>query len=271
MTDSTLVHRIGVTVPDIDQALRYFGSLIGPSSVDTAGATVRFEPGIEVALSRAAVSEDPPRIVDIGANHLCFRVADIEQAVAHLETLSGTTVLGDIMTVPAGPIAGNRWIYFRSPWGTLFELQQWPEVPGYIADTTARLFHGHRAPEDAPLPSVLGLDHSGYSVSDLEAALEFLKREHAATVVLRTEISADRAFMRAQFGIDVEGTSAMAMVVVGDGLNIELFEHRVGAQEPPRPLDRLGGNYLALGGAARSAPDVVRTPFGLLVDGVAVR
>lgn len=246
------LHRIGITAPDVDAAVRFLSALVGPGSVDPATATVRFEPGIEVAL-HGSTAEPPPRVVDIGTNHLCLRVNEIDAAVAHLDRLPGVDVLGDIITIPEGPIRGNRWIYFRSPWGTLFELQQWPDVPGYFGDTEERLFHEQRPPADGVLPGLLGLDHSGYSVADLDGAIDYLTRAHGGREVLRTEIEAGREFMLAQFGLDVEGTSQMAMVVVG-ALNLELFQHRVGVQEPPRPLTRHGGNYLALGAEGPVSP-----------------
>ncbi|WP_155980783.1 VOC family protein [Nocardia sp. CNY236] len=273
MNTTDPLHRIGIAVPDPARALRFFDDLVGTASLDHTAATVRFEPGIEVSLY-TSTSEDPPSIIDIGTNHLCFRVADIDAAVTYLHQLPDLDVLGDVITVPDGPIRGNRWIYFRAPWGTLFELQQWPETPGYFAGTSERLFHGHHAPGDAALPTLLGLDHSGYSVSDLEAAVSYLARAHRGRLVLRTEIAADRAFMRAQFGAEAEGTSVMAMVAAG-GLNLELFQHRAGPQRPARPLNRLGGNYLALDDRAETSQEsgnaLARTDFGIYVSAAAVR
>ncbi|MEU6375035.1 VOC family protein [Streptomyces sp. NPDC046909] len=268
----TPAHRITVAVPDVDVATAFLAELAGPSTVDRDGAdgVVSFSPGIEVRLvptAATATPETPPRLVDIGTNHLCLRVGDVDAAVAHLEQLPGVDVLGDIITIPEGPIRGNRWIYFRSPWGTLFELQQWPDTPGYADTTTERLHHGQRPAADAPLPTLLGLDHTGYSVHDLDATIDHLVTHHQARVVLRTEIAADRAFMQRQFGLDVEGTSAMAMVVVDDALNLELFEHGIPDRQSPRALDRLGGNLLELHATPKPAPEAHHAPFGLTLPG----
>lgn len=268
-------HRITLAVPDVAEATAFLAELVGPSTVDRDGGAgvVSFSSGIEVRLvptastGTADAPDIPPRLVDIGTNHLCLRVADIEAAVAHLRELPGVDVLGDIVTIPEGPIRGNRWIYFRSPWGTLFELQQWPDTPGYVDSTAERLHHGQQPAADAPLPTLLGLDHSGYSVRSLDATLDHLVTRHRARVVLRTEIAADRDFMRRQFDLDVEGTSAMAMVVVDDAINLEIFEHGVPGQELPRPLDRLGGNLLELHAAPRPAAAAHHTAFGLTVPG----
>ncbi|SDH91255.1 Catechol 2,3-dioxygenase [Rhodococcus triatomae] len=264
-------HRIGVAVPDVDRAVEFFASIVGDSPVRAAAdlvRTVAFAPNTDVTLIPVAPDAafgSPPRVVDVGTNHLCFRVGDIDVAAAYLAEQPGVRVLGDIVTVPDGPIRGNRWIYFRSPWGTLFELQQWPKHPAYQADTSARLFHGQSPADDARLPSLLGLDHTGYSVRDLEATIRYLVDRHGATEVLRTRIDAGRDFMSAQFGIDVEGTSTMAMLVVDDALNIELFEHSVGAQDPPRPPRAPGGNVLALHAQDCAPESAVETEFGIVV------
>lgn len=265
-------HRITVAVPDVEEATAFLAELAGPSAVDRDGGAgvVSFSPGIEVRLVPTAADgthDTPPRLVDIGTNHLCLRVGDIEVAVAHLEQLPGVEVLGDIITIPEGPIRGNRWIYFRAPWGTLFELQQWPDVPGYADTTAERLHHDQRPADDAPLPTLLGLDHTGYSVQSLDATIDHLVTHHRARVVLRTEIAADRAFMRRQFDLDVEGISAMAMVVVDDALNLELFEHGIPDRQPPRSVDRLGGNLLELHAQPQPAPTAHHAAFGLTLPG----
>ncbi|MFJ6380911.1 hypothetical protein ACIQI7_13065 [Kitasatospora sp. NPDC092039] len=269
-------HRITVAVPDVAQATTFLADLTGPSTAHRHGGagTVSFSAGVQVRLVPTAplgAPEAPPRLVDIGTNHLCLRVGDIEAAATHLEKVPGVDVLGDIVTIPEGPIRGNRWIYFRSPWGTLFELQQWPEVPGYAGTTAERLHHGQRPADDAALPTLLGLDHTGYSVRSLDAAVDHLVAHHRARVVLRTEIAAERAFMRRQFDLDVEGTSAMAMLVVDDAVNLELFEHGVPGQQPPRPLDRLGGNLLELQAAPDPASTAHHAPFGLTLPGPVTR
>lgn len=249
---------VGVTVPDADAAANFFASLLGANRV------VRYPGRVSVPIGLSGVvdfvsadwpHQPPPRLVDIGTNHLCFTVGDIELAVSYLDSRSDVTVLGDVIEVPEGPIAGNKWVYFRSPWGDLFELQQWPEEPGYFHETQARLHHRREDIASALLPTCRGLDHTGYSVPDLDAAIARLVTAHSGTEVLRTDIAADRGFMTAQFDLDVEGTSQMAMVSVGD-LNIELFEHHIGRQEAPRPLTANGGNFLTFrhGGAARLIP-----------------
>ena len=68
---------------------------------------------------------DVPRNSDVGGHHVALYVEDLDAAVAHLRE-AGVDVL-DGPTASSGPAAGNRWIYFLSPWGMQFELVSYPE------------------------------------------------------------------------------------------------------------------------------------------------
>lgn len=252
LTNSMTGHRVQLTVPDALEAARWVNSLVRQESeLYSDTSLVNVDGQVSVEFMDAADSDSltqPPRIVDLGANHLCFRVGDIERAVSYLESRTDVIVLGNIISIPEGPISGNRWIYFKSPWGTLFELQEWPKTPAYFSSTSERLFHEHKELRGANIPTVMGIDHSGYSVADLERTIEFLQQNLDARTVLRTEIKADAKFMNEQLGVNVSGHSEMAMLNV-DGLNIELFEHHVGSQERPRLISQYGGNLLYLHGS----------------------
>ncbi len=67
----------------------------------------------------------PPRNSDVGGHHVALYVDDLDAAVDHLRT-AGVEVL-DGPTASRGPAEGNRWIYFRSPWGMQFELVSAPD------------------------------------------------------------------------------------------------------------------------------------------------
>lgn len=68
----------------------------------------------------------PPRNSDVGGHHIALYVDDLDTAVAYLRTQDGVTVLGE-PTASRGPSAGQRWIYFLSPWGMQFELVSYPD------------------------------------------------------------------------------------------------------------------------------------------------
>jgi glyoxylase I family protein len=65
-----------------------------------------------------------PRNSDIGGHHVAFYVDDLDAAVAHLHE-HGVEVLGK-PTASKGASEGQRWVYFRAPWGMTFELVSYP-------------------------------------------------------------------------------------------------------------------------------------------------
>lgn len=150
---------IGVTVPDIDEAERFLVDVLGAVRVYTLGAKradddwmtrqlgvhartvireIRFYrlgngANLEVFQYDAADGQSPqPRNSDIGGHHLAFYVDDLDEAVAFLRE-HGVEVQGEPV-VSAGASAGQRWIYFRSPWGMQFELVSYPGGKAYETD-----------------------------------------------------------------------------------------------------------------------------------------
>lgn len=151
------VHRIGIRVPDRRQAAEHAASVVGAGRVRHAGTTtlVDADPAVQLELIDAnrPGPRDAPRVVDLGTQHLCWRVTDVDAAAEHLARQPGISVLGDVVEIPVDPLAGNRWIYYRSPWGTLFELQQWPTEPAYAAATGVRLDHTRHSVAGSVLPA----------------------------------------------------------------------------------------------------------------------
>ena len=141
---------IGFTVPDLDQAHRFLVDVLGCEYLYSLGpyrhdddwmATHlavhpraemqnRFfrcggETLLEVFHYTAPDQRDvPPRNSDVGGHHVALYVDDLDAAIEHLRA-AGVEVL-DGPTASKGPAAGNRWIYFLSPWGMQFELVSYP-------------------------------------------------------------------------------------------------------------------------------------------------
>lgn len=149
----TRVDHIGVTVPDIQQAQRFFVETLGceflyslAPKADPAGnwmtATLNVHPRAvieEIYFFRCggqAIFEvfqwsapdqrsELPRNSDIGGHHVALYVDDLDEAVSYLRSRPEVTVLGEPV-VSAGANEGQRWIYFLSPWGMQFELVSYP-------------------------------------------------------------------------------------------------------------------------------------------------
>ena len=159
------VDHIGFTVPDLDEAHRFLVDVLGceylyslgpfahPDENDDwmathlqvhpravivenrffrCGATTLFEvfhytsPDQENAI---------PRNSDIGGHHVALYVDDLDLAVEHLRA-AGIEVF-DGPTASRGPGEGNRWIYFRSPWGMQWELVSYPGGKRYDRERAA--------------------------------------------------------------------------------------------------------------------------------------
>jgi catechol 2,3-dioxygenase-like lactoylglutathione lyase family enzyme len=144
---------IGFTVPDLEQATTFLVEVLGCEYLYSLGpfasddddwmtAHLNVHPRARVRENRffrcgdQAVFEvfwysSPdqrdamPRNSDVGGHHVALYVDDLDAAVSYLRSC-GVRVLGE-PTASKGPAAGNRWIYFLSPWGMQFELVSYPQ------------------------------------------------------------------------------------------------------------------------------------------------
>jgi catechol 2,3-dioxygenase-like lactoylglutathione lyase family enzyme len=163
---------IGITVPDLDEAERFFVDILGATPVYTLGPKRSDDDFMAVQLGvhpRTAITEirfyrlgngsnlevfhydsadgqaPQPRNSDIGGHHLALYVDDIDAAAAYLRE-QGVEVMGEPV-VSAGASAGQRWLYFRSPWGMQFELVSFPDGKVYEKDAETILWHPSRPAE----------------------------------------------------------------------------------------------------------------------------
>ena len=164
---ATAVHHVAYTVPDLNQAIEFFTEVIGAELVYTLGPVedregdwmtrkldVAADARAQVAMLRlGAVTNlelfeyaapdqrrQLPRNSDWGGHHLAIYVTDVDAAVSYLRTRPGVRVLGEPETITDGPIAGDRWVYFLSPWGMQLELINLPAGRPYEQRTPARLY-----------------------------------------------------------------------------------------------------------------------------------
>ena len=153
------VEHIGFTVPDLDQATRFFVDVIGcelvyvigpfqsddeldgrPSQRGSPGGDARAAlllrcangPNFEI-FQYESPDQHPvqPRNSDIGGHHLGFYVEDLDAAIDHLRA-HGVRILGE-PTSSSGPSKGQRWVYFLTPWGMTLELVCFPQGKAYEA------------------------------------------------------------------------------------------------------------------------------------------
>ena len=78
----------------------------------------------------------------VGTEHIGFTVPDLDEAVAYLRE-KGVTVLGE-PTASSSHSAGQRWVYFLTPWGMQLELVSYPNGKAYEKDADVLLWHPAR-------------------------------------------------------------------------------------------------------------------------------
>ena len=153
---------VGLTVPDLEEAVRFYTDVIGgvelyrlgpfdaaeipPSDdgrdwtdahLDVPGARLQFAvlrlgEDFMLELFEYARPDDasrtPPRNCDVGGHHLALKVADIDAASAFLRE-RGVRLLERI-EVEEGPTAGQRANYFLDPFGNYLELIEYDRRGG---------------------------------------------------------------------------------------------------------------------------------------------
>ena len=161
---------VGFTVPDLDEADRFFVDVIGCTRIYSLGPfehpdsdwmlrhmnvhprTVMrrlnlyrcgFGPNFEIFEFEAADGQArQPRNSDIGGHHLAFYVDDLDCAVGYLRSC-GVRVLGE-PTASRAASAGQRWVYFLTPWGMQLELVSYPDGKAYERTSDVILWHPGR-------------------------------------------------------------------------------------------------------------------------------
>lgn len=163
------MHHIGITVPNIEEAIAFFRAVFGaievfrtgPFDVDqdfmknklgaSAQSTIRdlvflrCGEGTSVELFEYEGEKDarPRRSSEVGGMHLCFEVDDVHACAERLRA-EGVQMLDGPNLVESGPLAGFNWIYFRAPWGLILEVASFDRL-GYEDNSPHRLWRAKSA------------------------------------------------------------------------------------------------------------------------------
>ncbi|HEY6789196.1 MAG TPA: VOC family protein [Trebonia sp.] len=157
---------IGFTVPDLDEADEFLVDVIGCERVYELGPFIHDDEWMREQLNvhprsimrrlrfyrcgfgsnfevfewePADGQRGQPRNSDIGGHHLAFYVHDLDAAVDYLRS-KGIRVLGQPVA-SQNASAGQRWVYFLSPWGMQFELLSFPRGKAYEKDAPVLLWN----------------------------------------------------------------------------------------------------------------------------------
>lgn len=161
------VNHIGLTVPDVGEAVSFFTDVLGCEKATSFGP-FRDDEGTfmqdllnvnprafinEITMIRCGfgsnielfdyVSPDQteafPRNSDIGDYHLAVYVDDIDEAATYLKAQGLRTLLGPL-PVTEGPGAGQTILYFFTPWGLQMEAISFPNGMAYESTSDSVLW-----------------------------------------------------------------------------------------------------------------------------------
>lgn len=157
---------IGFTVPNLQEAIDFFVDVIGCEYLYSLGpilpqgtwmqdqlnvdpqasltnCLLRCRHGSNFEIFEYAApdqNQKQPKNSDIGGHHLAFYVDDFDAALGYIRE-QGLTVLAEPVVRTEGPVAGQTWVYFLSPWGMQLELVSFPNGKGYEQTTDKRQWH----------------------------------------------------------------------------------------------------------------------------------
>ncbi|HXV95069.1 MAG TPA: VOC family protein, partial [Gaiellaceae bacterium] len=196
---------VGITVPDIDEAVAWFEDVLGcrapltfgpfsdptgtfmedllgvhPRAVIERITMVRCGRSANIELFEYDAPDQRttfPRNSDWAGHHIAFYVTDIDAAVAFMESKGVEKLLGPL-AVTEGPAAGQSINYFRAPFGTFIELISYPNGMAYEDDPGKPLWspkrNGRRSVATS-VPGLLGVDHVGITVPDVDEAVAWFE------------------------------------------------------------------------------------------------
>jgi len=154
----TGMDHVGITVPDIGEAERFFVDIVGcekamsfgpfrddegtfmqdlvdvhPRAVIEQITQLRCGHGSNIELFQYSAPDQSttmPKNSDHGGHHLAFYVEDIETAAAYFKENGIRTLMGPF-PVNEGPAAGQTILYFFAPWGLQLEAISYPDGMAY--------------------------------------------------------------------------------------------------------------------------------------------
>ena len=199
---------VGLTVPNIAQAIEWYEDILGAVAPLTFGpfegafleGALNVVPGTkidQITTLRVGHSanielfqyESPgqrqtePHNSDWTGHHFAFYVTDIQAAIDYMDSRGVTRMFGPF-TLTDGPAAGQSINYFRTPWGSYIEFISYPkgmayQVPGVHPLSSPKL-NGLDSVV-TKVPGLLGIDHIGITVPDIDAAAAWLEQNLGMT------------------------------------------------------------------------------------------
>ncbi|HWJ32909.1 MAG TPA: VOC family protein, partial [Gaiellaceae bacterium] len=267
---------VGLTVPDINQAMEWFEDILGAVAPLTFGpfagsfleGAIGVPPGTQIdqiTMLRVGHSanlelfkyetdpqrHDMPKNSDWSGHHVAFYVTDIKAAVDYMDSRGVTRMFGPF-TLTDGPAAGQSINYFRTPWNSYIEFISYPDGMAYQVPSVKPLWSPKRNGSNAEVtkvPGLLGIDHIGITVPDIDVAANWLERNLGMVNPLTFGPFSDPVgdFMTQLVDVNPRAVvEEIRMLRGGDGPGVELFKYTSPNQDQTfRRNSDFGAHHLA--------------------------
>ena len=256
------VDHVGMTVPNLDEAIRFFedalGGLllwcVGPFHETATGvpinsvqiAMLRLGPSLNIELLEFDADQQQrkmPSKIDMRAGHIAFFVDDILAAAESLRK-HGAELLQGPLEGAGEEKKGEKIWYFKTPWGAFMEILWRPDHLPYEQKTENRLFNqkdpwSNRSVTQG-IQSAEHVDHVGMVVPNLDADVEFF--EYALGEQLLWRVG---PFHKTPTGVPIKSV-ILAMLRLRPNLNFELQAFEAEQQEKHLPSNvDFGATHIA--------------------------
>ena len=270
---------VGITVPDINEAIEWFEDVMGGVAPLTFGpfgdptgtfmqdlldvdprAVIRqitmirigHSAGIELFQYEAPDQRRThPRNSDWSGHHIAFYVTDIDDAVEYMRSRGVQALLGPL-PVTDGPAAGQAINYFRTPFGTYIELISYPDGMAYESGPSRPLWSPKRNGLDSvatKVPGLLGIDHIGITVPNVAQAAAWFRDVLGFSTPLTFGPFSDPTGTFIHALLDVDPRAVVERITEargGNGPNVELFQYSAPDQDRTfRRNSDWGGKHIA--------------------------
>jgi catechol 2,3-dioxygenase-like lactoylglutathione lyase family enzyme len=265
---------VGITVPNIGQAVAWFEDVMGcvapltfgpfsdptgtfmqdlldvdPRAVIHQITMVRCGRSANIELFHYTAPDQRttfPKNSDWGGHHIAFYVTDLDAAVGYMVS-KGAQKFDGPLPVTEGPAAGQSINYFRTPFGTYVELISYPNGMAYERDPSRPLWSPKRNGTDpvvTSVPGLLGIDHVGITVPSVPEAVSWFENVLGCSSPL-----AFGPFAGVGGFVDVDPAAVIERIQhvrCGDGPSVELFQYSSPDQDRTfRKNSDFGGKHIA--------------------------
>ncbi|MGH2872414.1 MAG: VOC family protein, partial [Solirubrobacteraceae bacterium] len=273
------VDHVGITVPDIDEAIAWFQDVLGATNPltfgpisDPTGDLMHELVGVspkavidQISLLRIGHSANIelfqyaapgqnrtfPKNSDWAGHHIAFYVKDIDAAVHYMER-KGVEKFEGPYSITAGPADGMIINYFKTPFNTYIEFISYPHGMTYQKTAPIPLWTPKRnglGSEVTKVPGLLGIDHIGITVPNVADAVAWFERVLGFRNPLSFGPISDPTGELMQDLVDVNRRAVIdkiRLVGGGRGPNVELFQYQAPGQSHRFPLNSdYGAHHIA--------------------------